>query len=367
MRLSHDRKTLLSLLEQDIRSGVFVIPDTVSHIDNFVFKDRTSLRKVSIPVGVNVGIGAFSGCTSLVEVSIPAAVNVCISAFDGCTSLAKVSIATGAKIENQAFYQCTGLKEVVISMGATISGGAFSECTSLNKIIVNSDSAEELKRIRGLFPGHKDAQFILKDFIEPVELLKAQAYQMIINDPRASILFGIYHLTRLIGDVLPIISSFEGSAHPAYKLFNEAVDKLVFPVNQQELAEYQKALTEISNQVRESRAAELEVEWQTTNCISKLNQYVVFVQKMITEKTSSHPGFFDSHQQQHAELTCKMEALTNLIEYLKGNIEIRFSEQHIKQLGAGFTGEVLSKFNVSLESLPMENTQESYWASCSIL
>ena len=47
-----------------------------------------------------------------------------------------------------------------------------------------------------------------------------------------------------------------------------------------------------------------------------------------------------------------------LIEYLKGNKEVRFSKQHIEQLMVGFTGEVLSKFNVSLESLPKEDAQE---------
>ena len=72
-----------------------VIPNGVTGISAYAFKDNKTLVSVTIPEGVSeIGEYAFMGCTSLASASIPASVTSIESqAFDGCRALKEIRYA----------------------------------------------------------------------------------------------------------------------------------------------------------------------------------------------------------------------------------------------------------------------------------
>ena len=70
------------------------IPDGVTTIPNYAFRNCSSLTSINIPEGVtSIGSFAFSGCSSLTSVTIPNSVtSIGNYAFSGCSSLTSVTI-----------------------------------------------------------------------------------------------------------------------------------------------------------------------------------------------------------------------------------------------------------------------------------
>ncbi len=115
-----------------------VIPNTIRSIETYAFWGCTSLESVRIPDSVtSVGKSAFEGCTSLKSVIIPNSIkNIEIGVFRGCTSLVSINIPDSVtSIENFAFCGCSSLTSVFLS-GSVRSLGAsvFRDCTSLTSI-----------------------------------------------------------------------------------------------------------------------------------------------------------------------------------------------------------------------------------------
>ena len=84
-------------------------------IENSLFEDCTSLKKVVIPEGVrSIGVSSFARCTGLEEIILPESLQlICRNAFYGCTSLKKIVIPEGVvEIDTQAFADCTSLADV---------------------------------------------------------------------------------------------------------------------------------------------------------------------------------------------------------------------------------------------------------------
>ena len=92
-----------------------VIPDGVSSIGDFTFRNCTSLNSVIIPNSV----------TSIGE-----------CAFDVCSSLTSVNISDGVtRINHSAFFGCGNLTSITIPEGVTsIGGNAFDCCGALSII-----------------------------------------------------------------------------------------------------------------------------------------------------------------------------------------------------------------------------------------
>ena len=357
-----------------------IIPKGVV-IRNGTFSDCTGLTKLSIPEGFVIGEYAFSDCTGLTKLSIPKDVVIGPNAFSGCAGLTALRFAEGdTKIGNNAFNGCTGVTELSIPKGVVISNWTFSHCTRLTKlsipegfvigdgsfyyciglrnILVNSNSGEELSRIKGLFTEqHPQAQVISLS----LQNLLMRAYQRIINDPMASILFGIHSHMGLPDDLLPIIGFQEGDANRAYLLFDKSVEAIPLPVNVPELVNYEANLNAISDQIKRLRIAEQAkqiVQLQIMDSVAKLNGYVSCVKKLMAVKSTRYPGFFDTDTKLRNELEFKLQAVDKVIAYLLGDKEVKFSTNDLDKLRAGITGEILSKFKINLESLPIENAQE---------
>jgi hypothetical protein len=109
----------------------FTIPQSVTQIANYAFKDATSLVSVSIPSGVtSIGIGAFLGATALTSITIPAGVtSIGATVFYGATALTSITIPAGVtSIGSYAFRQASALKDVYFVGNApdSVGYGAFS-------------------------------------------------------------------------------------------------------------------------------------------------------------------------------------------------------------------------------------------------
>ena len=68
-----NKATLILCLEG--KSGSIIIPDSVTNIDSYAFRDCSSLTNITIPKSVtSIGSSAFWGCSSLKSITIPESV-----------------------------------------------------------------------------------------------------------------------------------------------------------------------------------------------------------------------------------------------------------------------------------------------------
>lgn len=115
-----------------------IIPDTVTYIQEGVFRDNKTMISVKIPDGVtDIGGGAFYNCDSLREIVIPDSVTrISECAFEESNSLSKVILPKGITIiDVRTFLGCVSLKEITIPEGVTdIKANAFSDCSALTSI-----------------------------------------------------------------------------------------------------------------------------------------------------------------------------------------------------------------------------------------
>ena len=159
--LFNKKKTTLVLYPMGRSDALYVIPNSVTGIDEGAFRKSTSLTSVTIPNGVtSIGNAAFCVCTSLVNINIPNSVtsignyafysctsltdvdipnsvtSIGYSAFEGCTSLVSIDIPNSVtRIGNYVFSRCLSMTSVDIPDSVTSIGwNAFSGCTSLASI-----------------------------------------------------------------------------------------------------------------------------------------------------------------------------------------------------------------------------------------
>ena len=122
------------------KTGLYVIPDTVTNIGNWAFQPCSRLTGITIPSSVKtIGFGAFYGCSELDSLTLPSSVvRIADWAFLGCTKLTTLTIPDSVvSIGNQAFYSCTGLTHITIPASVTALGdNPFYDCTGLKAITV---------------------------------------------------------------------------------------------------------------------------------------------------------------------------------------------------------------------------------------
>ncbi len=130
-----NKKQTTILAYPNNHSSSYVIPDTVTTINDYAFATCTSLKSIIIPSSVSsIYQDAFERCSSLESVSLANGItSINRYAFMHCTSLASIVIPdTVTSIGDQTFYGCTSLASIVIPDSVTSFGIAiFSKCTSL--------------------------------------------------------------------------------------------------------------------------------------------------------------------------------------------------------------------------------------------
>ena len=119
-------------------SGNYIIPDTVTSIRDYAFKDCADMKSIVIPDSVNrIGQSAFCRCSNLTSVIIPDSVTTIDSgAFVFCPNLTSISIGHGVTtLGASAFRNCDSLRQVFIPGSiATIPNYAFSGCDNLSSV-----------------------------------------------------------------------------------------------------------------------------------------------------------------------------------------------------------------------------------------
>jgi|GEM_PF-5417695 len=98
-------------------------------------------QEINFPAGLDtIDSEAFSGC-ALTEVTLPENVFCGMSVFKNCTSLRKVTLPEGmTKIPYEMFKGCVSLKHINIPASVReVISGAFTYCKSLTDIDVQSD------------------------------------------------------------------------------------------------------------------------------------------------------------------------------------------------------------------------------------
>lgn len=116
------------------------IPSGVTHIEGTAFYNCSSLTNITIPSSVtDIGGWAFGGCISLTSIDIPNSVtSIKEHTFEGCTNLISVTIPSSiTSIESYAFYNCSRLAGVRIPGSVTSIGWhAFEECSGLGYLVI---------------------------------------------------------------------------------------------------------------------------------------------------------------------------------------------------------------------------------------
>ncbi len=83
-----------------------VIPEGVTHINEYAFAKLTALEEVVLPKSlINIGVGAFYGCEKLKKINLENVKFINASAFEG-TALEEVKLASINAIGNYAFRNC---------------------------------------------------------------------------------------------------------------------------------------------------------------------------------------------------------------------------------------------------------------------
>ncbi len=150
------------------------IPSTVTSISSYAFSNCSSLTSVTIPEGVkSIGQFAFFKCNSLADVVVPGSVtSIGSRAFAGCSNLTNFSLSSSnesfsvhdgmlfnkdesrlyccfasntnavipesvTQINSYAFYGCNKLSSITIREGVTnIAEGVFYNCSGLTSVMI---------------------------------------------------------------------------------------------------------------------------------------------------------------------------------------------------------------------------------------
>lgn len=114
-----------------------------AELSGYVFRDCTSLEKVSLPKKISeIPDGFFSGCGRLIQMTLPEGVKrIGHQAFEGCVALIEMLFPQSLEyIGRRAFSGCLMLDRAIGGISLSeIGDGAFSDCLSLSVLAIPTD------------------------------------------------------------------------------------------------------------------------------------------------------------------------------------------------------------------------------------
>jgi hypothetical protein len=137
----YDKEMTTIYLVPSGRTGVFVIPDSVQHINPFAFDSCSKLEKVILPnTMISIGQFAFYQCRSLKSINLPDSItSIGRRAFYGA-GLEEVTLPANLGVLEEEVFACNNrLKKVSIPEGViTIKKMAFFHCGALRSVTLPS-------------------------------------------------------------------------------------------------------------------------------------------------------------------------------------------------------------------------------------
>ena len=128
------------------RTGTYVIPDSVTSIENGAFYCCSGLTGITVPNSVKyIGEWAFADCSELQHITIPNGVAIIGDCtFRNCKNLTGMTLPASMKIiGNYAFEGCTKLTSVTILENvSSIGNNIFKDCPNV-KVCCRKDSSAE--------------------------------------------------------------------------------------------------------------------------------------------------------------------------------------------------------------------------------
>lgn len=135
-------KNKTELKQYPIGNGrtVYKIPDSVTKINKYAFKDCSNIENVIMPEGIeNIGLYSFRNCTKLTNLTIPYSVSTLNTYFYGCTNLKKVLILNGDCQFSYSDTFDTGNGTVTLYSYGNSSVQSYAEENGLNFVAIDDE------------------------------------------------------------------------------------------------------------------------------------------------------------------------------------------------------------------------------------
>lgn len=112
--------------------------DRVTKINQYAFRECSSLASVNFPAATSIEAYAFSYCAGLTSVNFPAATSIEFYAFYGCGALTSANFPAATSMKDSAFGNCVKLTSANFPTMTSIGPYAFKSCFALASLILRA-------------------------------------------------------------------------------------------------------------------------------------------------------------------------------------------------------------------------------------
>ncbi len=216
-------------------------------IPNSTFDGNNTLVSITIPDTITtIGAYAFRNCTLLTSIELPALTNVGANLFSGCTSLQSVTFTEGiTKISSSMFKGCTSLNSITVpSSVTTVYSSAFDGCTSLDSVVFLSEettfdsetfSGAPLLKTAGPTGGNYNIQFPFTDNVPQYMFSGANALTS-VELPSTIKTISSYAFKDTLFTNITLPEGLETIG--TYAFYNSALEEVIIPDSVTEVSNY---------------------------------------------------------------------------------------------------------------------------------
>ena len=148
-----------------------VIPNNVTSIGNYAFRNCSNLTSITIPDGVtSIGDHAFEGCSGLTSITIPNSVtSIGVYAFYYCCGLTSIRIPNSVwRIGRSAYGECRGLTSVTVEWKNPPHGDDL--LNGISSLIYENTTLYVPKGTKALYEADYFADLYWNKFVAIVEM-----------------------------------------------------------------------------------------------------------------------------------------------------------------------------------------------------